>query len=192
MAARNGYAKYLWVAILGAPLMAQSATPESRALTPSGHAAHTTQTLFRHALGYSVARDERPWLHADVRKEEDEVAALRRGVRLDWAADSGHLFFAVQRARDRGRRCTRWTLNTDGAAPEAGLWSLGVAVDYVRVPDSNQRQLVWVPQLNVDLSRWLDAPGSMTARVQHAHWRSPEGRPQTADQAVQVSLQWNY
>jgi hypothetical protein len=117
---------------------------------------------------------------------------LRHGVALDYAlGEGGGLHLALFAKRD----ARRWELNAQPPAAafgQARLWSLGGAVEVVRLGVDRRRTLTVAPQLLVDLDRLTGAAGELDLTVQYSPWRTSEPQASRSQSVPQLSLKWRF
>lgn len=122
----------------------------------------------------------------------DPVRQLRSGLSANLVLPAfGRFHLTLYGRRGAELSGNRWELGGTGSAnPPA--WSLGGRLDAVRIPEDDRRHLVLVPQLALDLSRLLGAPGRLDAHVQLGHWHDQGGQAVSDETLPQLTLRWKY
>ena len=121
----------------------------------------------------------------------DDLTAMRNGVGIDFKMpDVGNFYLNLYTRKNPKGRGKRWQLIPDDGA-EAKTWSMGGAVNVVREIDGG-RHLVVAPQINVNLTRAIGAPGQMEASLQRANWSGIDPTSASSEKVVQLSFRWKF
>ena len=115
--------------------------------------------------------------------------AVRNGVGFDLGMpNAGNLFLNLYARKNSFARGQRWSVSA--VAPQEPVWSAGATADLIR--DESGRRLVLIPQLSVDLSRAIGAPGQMHACLQRAYWGALDPLARGGDQLMELSFRWRF
>jgi hypothetical protein len=127
----------------------------------------------------------------------DDLSTLRKGMGVDLAIpEFGYVHLNLYSGRDGPNRGKRWRVNPDGMAlPESHdrFWSLGGSLDLVKPDRNSRRQIVFVPQLILNVDQIATIPGHMQMSMTYSRWNSPvSGLLQESGTVPQVSFKWAY
>jgi hypothetical protein len=127
----------------------------------------------------------------------DDIDILRKGLGVDLAVPAlGYFHLNLYSGRDGPNRGKRWQVNPDGMAlPESHdhIWSLGGSLDLAKPDRNSRRQIMFVPQLIMNVDQIAKIPGHMQVSLVYRNWDSPvSGLLQESGRMPQVSFKWSY
>ncbi|MGH8504821.1 MAG: hypothetical protein ACRETM_02515 [Stenotrophobium sp.] len=127
----------------------------------------------------------------------DDIDILRKGLGLDIALpEKGTLHINLYGGRDGISRGKHWLFNpADVVLPgfEGGQWSLGGTLEITRADRQSRRQLMFVPQLLLNINRFTSVPGHMQLAMMYGPWRGTvSGLSEDAGVTPQILLKWSY
>ncbi|HWU69037.1 MAG TPA: hypothetical protein VN046_09185 [Stenotrophobium sp.] len=127
----------------------------------------------------------------------DDIDILRKGLGLDIALpEKGTLHINLYGGRDGISRGKHWRFNpADVALPDAGggRWSLGGTLELSRADRQSRRQLMFVPQLLLNIDQFASVPGRMQLAMMYGPWRGTvSGLSEDAGVTPQILLKWSY
>jgi hypothetical protein len=153
-------------------------------------AAHGLDELIT-GVQFSIAGSDSPLLHTGKITDSAiaSLASLRHGAEFDFALPTFGQFHLNLFAKRDPRH---WQLNPEAieANPQRA-WSVGGAVEMMRVGEHGRRSISIVPQLVLDLDELVGAPGQLEAIVQYNHWRGDQEYA-SASRAPQVTMKWRF
>lgn len=125
----------------------------------------------------------------------DELDNLRKGMGVDLTLpELGTFSFNLYSRSEALQDGKRWRLIPAGTPlPQAGgqNWSLGGSLDVIRGTPDGRRELVFVPQLTMNLNALTGAPGKLDASVIYTRWRCAAARDVTDESPVlQLAVKW--
>lgn len=127
----------------------------------------------------------------------DDIDTLRKGLGVDLAIPAvGFFHLNLYSGRDGPNRGKRWQVNPDGMAlPESHdrIWSLGGTLDLAKPDRNSRRQIMFIPQLIMNVDQIMRVPGHMQVSLMVRNWNSPiSGLLPESGQIPQVSFKWTY
>ncbi|TXH06157.1 MAG: hypothetical protein E6R07_01310 [Nevskiaceae bacterium] len=127
----------------------------------------------------------------------DDLATLRKGLGVDLAVPAiGYFHLNLYSGRDGPNAGKRWRVQPDGIAlPESSdrIWSLGGSLDLVRPDRNSHRQVIFVPQLVMNVDQVARVPGHMQMALSYRNWNSPvSGLLPDSGMVPQLTFRWSY
>lgn len=125
----------------------------------------------------------------------NDLETIGKGLGADFLVpELGYFHLNLYNGPDGPNLGKRWKIAPNGfALPKSAdkVWSLGGTVDVESRGASAKRELVFVPQLVLNLDSAIPMQGRMQAVFSYRNWRSTPGL--SRHEAVpQVSLKWNF
>lgn len=127
----------------------------------------------------------------------DDLETLRKGLGVDLAIPAfGYFHLNLYNGHDGPNRGKRWQVSPDGMAlPESSdrIWSLGGSLDLAKPDRNSRRQIMFVPQLVMNIDQMAKIPGHMQVGLTYRSWNSPvSGLLPASGQVPQVTFRWSY
>ena len=127
----------------------------------------------------------------------DDIDNLRKGLGVDLAVpEVGYFHLNLYSGRDGPNRGKRWQVNPSGMnLPESHdrLWSLGGTLDLAKPDRNSARQIMFIPQLILNVDQLAKVPGHMQMAMTYSRWNSPvSGLLQESGMTPQVAFKWTY
>lgn len=134
---------------------------------------------------------------ANAHYRGDDIDILRKGLGFDVALpEQGTLHLNLYGGRDGISRGKHWLFNpADVALPstEGGRWSLGGTLEITRADQQSRRQLMFVPQLLLNVNQFSSVPGHMQVALMYGPWHGTlSGLSENAGLTPQILLKWSY
>jgi hypothetical protein len=123
------------------------------------------------------------------------LGAIRDGVGVIFSmGELGGLHLNLYSRRNPKGPGQRWNLNPAGVGVAAALpqfWSLGGSLDLARSGDGG-RQIVFVPQLLLNVDALTGSDNRFQIFMQYANWRPATGEPALDEKVPQITLRLRY